>query len=176
MFLLIRARISCALLCFAAIVALASPACAQNPPKPFSRSPYVQFGGPTFMHVAWRTEGPVEPVIRYGREPGQLTERVRSAGIVTRASLGTNGQEMLPRWKALRTPANLALPKLHSAPIGTFQYEAKIGDLKPDTTYYYAVYDGDNRLTPEDSSFRPGIVRPNRRIDRSRNEIGRAHV
>lgn len=106
------------------------------------------------MHVAWRTEGPIDPVVRYGRDPGQLTERVRSSGITTRASLGTNGQEMLPKWKALRTTGNLALPKLHSAPIGTFQYEARVPDLKPDTTYYYAVFDGEKRLTPEDASYR----------------------
>ncbi len=125
-----------------------------NPPKPFSRSPYLQSAAPTQIHVLWRTEGPIEPEVRYGEEVGQLTDRVRGGSITTRASLGTNGQEILPQWKALRTSANLSLPKLHSAPVGTFQYEAKISDLKPDTTYYYAVYDGDKRLTPQDPSYR----------------------
>ena len=118
------------------------------------------------MHVVWRTEGPIDPVVRYGREVGNLTGQVRGEGIITRAALGTNGQTILPRWQALRTPANLALPKLHSAPVGTFQYEARISGLQTDTTYYYAVYDGDKRLTPEDASYRftthpePGPARP----------------
>ena len=127
---------------------------AVNPPKPFLRSPYLQFASPTLMHVVWRTEGPIDPVVRYGSDPQQLTERARGAAIVSRAALGTNGQAILPKWQALRTAANLALPRLHSAPVGTFQYEARIKDLKPDTTYYYAVYDGDTRLTPDDSSYR----------------------
>lgn len=105
------------------------------------------------MHVVWRTEGPIEPVVRYGIERDDLNERVRGGSILARASLGTNGQEMLPRWKALRTSGNLGLPKLHSAPIGTFQYEARLSGLKPDTRYYYAVYDGDKRLTPGDDTY-----------------------
>ncbi|MBC8003348.1 MAG: metallophosphoesterase family protein [Opitutaceae bacterium] len=125
-----------------------------NPPKPFLRSPYLQFASPNLMHVVWRTEGPIKPAVRYGLNPTRLTERVQGGGIITRASLGTNGQPILPKWQALRTSSNLTLPKLHSAPVGTFQYEARIKDLKPDTTYYYAVYDGDQRLTPEDASYR----------------------
>lgn len=125
-----------------------------NPPKPFSRAPYLQSASPTQMHVVWRTEGPIDPLVRFGKDLRDLNEKVRTASIVTRASLGTNGQEILPHWKALRTSANLSLPKLHSAPVGTFQYEAKISDLRPDTTYFYAIYDGDKRLTPEDPSYR----------------------
>ncbi|MFM8877753.1 MAG: metallophosphoesterase, partial [Verrucomicrobiota bacterium] len=58
--------------------------------------------------------------------------------------------------------------KLHSAPVGTFQYEARIEGLSPDSIHYYAVFDGDRRLTPqsEDHRFRaqpkPGTVRPYR--------------
>lgn len=127
---------------------------AANPPKPFLRSPYLQFSGPTMMHVVWRTEGPVDAVVRYGTDLHNLKEIARGGAVVTRVSLGTNGQEMLPRWKALRTSANLAHEKLHSAPVGTFQYEAKLSGLKPDTRYYYAVYDGEKRLTPESEEYR----------------------
>jgi hypothetical protein len=126
---------------------------AANPPKPFSRAPYLQFGGPTLMHVVWRTEGPIEPVLRYGSDVKNLDKETHGGGIVARASLGARGQQISPRWESLRTPANLALPKLHSAPIGTFQYEAKVEGLDPDTTYYYAVFDGKTRLTPEDQSY-----------------------
>jgi hypothetical protein len=135
-------------------VLAARPLVGANPPEPFARLPYLQFSSPELMHIAWRTEGPIEPVIRYGTDLRNLDGVVKGGGIVTRASLGTNGQPMLPRWKELRTRSNLGLPKLHSAPVGTFQYEAKIPDLKPDTTYYYAVYDGAKRLTPEDAEYR----------------------
>jgi len=147
------------------IVRLAT-AQAANPPKPFSRTPYLQFASPTLMHVVWRTEGPIEPVLRFGREPGSLEQEIRGRGIVTRASLDPKGKPIAAKWAALRTPANLALPKLHSAPLGTFQYEVKIERLEPDTTYYYAVFDGATRLTPEDTSYhftthpKPGGARP----------------
>ncbi len=118
------------------------------------------------MHVVWRTVGPIEPVVRYGKELGNLDQEVRVASIDVRFSPGAKDQKIAPRWEALRTPENLALPKLHSAPVGTFQYEARLKDLEPDTTYYYAVYDGAKRLTPEDASYRfathptPGPERP----------------
>ena len=129
-------------------LALAPLAHAVNPPAPFARSPYVQFASPTMMHVAWRTEGPVEPVVRFGKDPTNLDKEVRGAGIVARASLATKGPPIPARWEPLRTVENLALPKLHSAPVGTFQYEARLKDLEPETTYYYAVFDGGKRLTP----------------------------
>lgn len=129
------------------------PAFAVNPPEPFLRAPYLQMGGPNLMHVVWRTMGPIEPVVRYGTDPKNLSERIRGNAMTTRVSLGTNGQPILERWKALRTSANLGLPKLHSAPVGAFQYEAKISDLKPSTRYYYAVYDGDKRLTAAEESY-----------------------
>ena len=149
-----RTRVHAFLTASVATLALShGPAWGANPPKPLSRSPYVQFGGPNLMHVAWRTEGPIHPVVRFGTSPSQLQNQAGTNAIVIRAALGTNGQAMLPQWKALRTPENLALPKLHSAPIGTFQYEARLTDLKPDTRYYYAVFDGDKRLTPDDGTF-----------------------
>jgi acid phosphatase type 7 len=137
----------------ALVLALAfSPlAFAANPPAPFSRAPYLQFASPSLMHVVWRTVGPIEPVVRFGKEPGKLDKVAQS--VATSASLGAKGKPVPPQWEALRTPANLALPKLHSAPVGTFQYEAKIAGLEPETRYFYAVYDGAKRLTPEHESY-----------------------
>ena len=139
---------------------------AANPPKPFSRAPYLQFASPTLMHVVWRTEGPIDPVVRYGKDRTSLDKEVRGAGVIARASLGAKGQPVAPKWEALRTPANALLPKLHSAPVGTFQYEVTIKDLEPETTYHYGVFDGAKRLTPEDASYhftthpKPGPERP----------------
>ncbi len=127
---------------------------AANPPKPFARAPYLQFASPTLMHVVWRTEGPIDAAVRYGTDLQNLDKEVRGGAIVARAALGAAEQKIPPQWAALRTPANLALPRLHSAPVGTFQYEATLADLKPETTYYYAVFDGGKRLTPPDASYR----------------------
>lgn len=135
----------------AAGIAAALPAA--NPQPPLVRAPYLQFASPTLMHVAWRTEGPSVPVVRYGTNPSNLNLTSNPAAIVVRAALGTNGQSMLPQWTALRTPENLRLPKLHSASIGTFQYEAALSNLTPDTRYYYAVYNGNQRLTSDDGSY-----------------------
>jgi hypothetical protein len=126
---------------------------AQNPPEPFTRAPYLQFAGPNLMHVVWRTAGPIQGHVRYGKDPRQLDQRSRAEDLVVRVALGTNGQVLPARWASLATPTHLALPKLHSAPLGTFQYEARLKNLEPDTTYHYAVYDGDRRLTPEDGSY-----------------------
>ncbi|HZJ14394.1 MAG TPA: metallophosphoesterase family protein [Chthoniobacteraceae bacterium] len=148
------------------LLVLATGAYAANPPAPFSRAPYLQFGSPTLMHVVWRTEGPIEPVVRFGKDLANLEHEVRGGGIVARAALGGKTQKIPAKWEPLRTPANLTLPKLHSAPIGTFQYEAKLANLEPATTYYYAVFDGAKRLTPEDKSYhfithpKPGPERP----------------
>jgi len=124
-----------------------------NPPEPFTRAPYLQFSSPHLMHVVWRTAGPIRPNVRFGKDLRQLDQQVRAMDIVVRAALGTHDQKLLARWAPLVTKANLALPKLHSAPLGTFQYEVRLKDLEPSTTYYYAVYDGDRRLTPEHASF-----------------------
>ncbi len=142
------------------------PALATNPPKPLTRSPYLQSASPTMMHVAWRTEGPTDPVVRFGTNPDNLNLSSAMNAIVVRVALGTNGQELLPHWRELRTPENLRLPRLHSAPVGTFQYEARLTGLLPDTRYDYAVFDGTNRLTPADGSYQftthptVGTVRP----------------
>ena len=133
-------------------IPLSLPSGAQNPSAPILRSPYLQSASPSTMNIVWRTEGPIDPVVRYGKELANLDKEVR--GGVVRNSLGVKGKPVLPKWDALKTPANLALPKLHSAPAGTFQYEVKLKDLESETSYFYAVYDGGKRLTPEDESYR----------------------
>jgi phosphodiesterase/alkaline phosphatase D-like protein len=80
-----------------------------------------------------------------------LTEKANE--IVVRASLGDEGKAIPAKWQALRTKENVNLPKLHSAAIGTFQYEAKLTGLKPATRYFYTVLDGDHPLTARDPSY-----------------------
>ena len=84
---------------------------------------------------------------------GGLSEQAADKEIGPRASLGQTNKAIPARWEPLRTEQNLQLPKLHSAPVGTFQYEVKLTNLLPATRYYYAVFDGEKRLTPEDESY-----------------------
>lgn len=125
----------------------------------FSRAPYLQFSTTNSIYIVWRTAGPITPVVRYGEERNRLGNEMATisdqsgSGIIIRTSLGTNGQRIPERWKEFRTEENLKLRKMHSAPIGTFQYEARLMGLKPATRYYYAVFDGERRMTPADESY-----------------------
>jgi hypothetical protein len=141
-----RARQAALLAWFLVCVGLC-PAHAVNPRPPFARMPYLQFATPTSIHVVWRTEGPIQPVVRWGLTPESLDASSAETNAVARASLGADGQAGTSTWASLRTPENLSLPKLHSAPLGTFQYEVKLTDLRSATRYHYAVYDGTRRLT-----------------------------
>jgi hypothetical protein len=122
-----------------------------------SRAPYLQLSTHDSIFVVWRTEGRITPVVRYGTTPDKLDHEVPAVAIVTRVST-TNKNFKLP-------PGAL---KLHSAPEGTYQYDAQISGLNPDTVYYYAVFDGTKRLTGRDPSYRfrthpvPGTDKPMR--------------
>jgi hypothetical protein len=116
------------------------------------RAPYVQMATPSSIHVVWRTDKRISPVVRYGDSPGNMWGAVSNQSITTRVSVGTNRTEikqLLEKW-----PEVAHFPRLHSAYPGTWQYEAKIGNLQPDSTYYYAVCDGETRLTGRDLSYR----------------------
>jgi len=123
----------------------------------FSRAPYVQLATHESIFVVWRTEGKMQPVVRYGTAPEKLNREASRGAVITRFAT-TN--------KNVKLPAGVA--KLHSAPEGTYQYEAKISGLNPDTRYYYGVFDGDKRLTGRDPSYHfrshpiPGTHRPMR--------------
>lgn len=110
--------------------------------NPFiARGPYLQLATPNSIFVVWRTETDIQPVVRFGLSPAKLDRQVKGADIITR--YGTTNR-VLPGPR---------IGRLHSAPNGTWQFEARIAGLRPDTQYYYAVYDGDLRLTQEDSSY-----------------------
>jgi len=128
-------------------------------PPAFVRAPYLQFSSTNSIYVVWRWAGPMTPVVRFGKSMSALNHELSyvsadsGTGIVIRTSLGTNTQSLPSKWQRFRTEENLKLRKLHSAPLGTFQYEARLMGLAPATKYYYAVYDGKRRLTPEDTSY-----------------------
>ncbi len=117
----------------------------------FSRAPYVQLGTPTSMVVVWRTDDKITPVVRYGKAVEHLDQQIAGAAVVTRVAFTTNRAELVAL--AQQNPELTKLPRLHSAPLGTFQYEARVAGLTPDTRYFYAVFDGEKRLTPPDASY-----------------------
>lgn len=117
----------------------------------FARAPYLQLATPNSIVVVWRSETEIEPVVRYGRSVTALDQQVPVNMIVTRVALTTNKADL----KVLeeKRPEILRLPKLHSAPVGLFQYEARITGLNPSSRYYYAIFDGKRRLTEADDSY-----------------------
>lgn len=125
----------------------------------FARAPYLQFSTTNSIYVAWRMEGPITPLVKFDTSMDNLGNEVSDVsdttgtGIVVRVALGTNSQSIPSKWQEYRTEENLRLRKLHSAPVGTFQYEARLMGLSPATKYYYAVFDGNRRLTPADESY-----------------------
>ncbi|QDT14268.1 purple acid phosphatase family protein [Alienimonas californiensis] len=137
-----------ALVC--ALAACGSPA--RSADGVLSRGPYLQMGTPDSMAILWRTEGPIRPTVRYGRSPDQLDHVVEDDGITVRVSPDqSNGDD---------------LPRLHSAPEQTYQYEAQLTGLEAGTEYYYQVFDGERALAGGDADHRfathpqPGQARP----------------
>jgi hypothetical protein len=97
-----------------------------------TRGPYLQQGAPTEMTLIWRTHRPSNPAVRFGPVAGEAGQRVDGEAVVIRVSPDS------------KEPTDL--PRLHSAPPGTYQYEARLTGLEPDTRYYYEVLDGSQVL------------------------------
>jgi len=119
----------------------------------FTRQPYVQMATPESIVVVWRTLGPIKPIVRYGRSHQRLDMVMPAVNLTLRVMVPKPETEVSPELAVLREPLFQALPRLHSAEEGTVQYEARLTGLDPNTRYYYALFDGDRRLTPEDPSY-----------------------
>ena len=97
-----------------------------------SRHPYLQLATQDSVAILWRTVGRTIPIVRYGPAPDVLVNEILPVQVVVRLGPDLQGP--------------VGLPRLHSAPPATYQYEASIFGLQPGTTYYYGVYDGDRLL------------------------------
>src|SRR5687767_2232642 len=89
-------------------------ACPVEAAKPYQRGPYLALGTPNSMTIVWRTERAIQPVVRIGWSP-RLLNRVISGGAIN-----------------ART-AKAGDHALSTAPAGSYQYEATITGLSPDT-------------------------------------------
>jgi hypothetical protein len=83
----------------------------------------------------------MNPIIRFGKDMDDLEEKIGSEFILERRTLDESD-------KSINDESSL-----FDAPEGTRQFEAKISNLDPNSTYYYSVFDGEKRLTPKDSSY-----------------------
>ena len=101
------------------------------------RAAYVQLATHDSIRIVWRTEKDIEPKIVYGTSFDDLNFELPSEQILTR------------QHPLLNSPN----PLYRDVPLNTRQFEATLTNLKPATKYYYAVYDGDKRLTPADKSY-----------------------
>jgi hypothetical protein len=101
---------------------------AQEVPSPvITRNPYIQMVSERSGVVAWRTGRPIVPLLAFGEAPDALTKFVLPHQVVLRVSSDIDSPPDLPR--------------LHSAPLQTFQFEAHIKGLEPDKVYFYAIFD-----------------------------------
>lgn len=107
-----------------------------------SRAPYLQLATENSIHIAWRTTHKNTPTIRYGTSNDQLDLRSSNKNTIVRRTAADGKDE-----------AGLSPALLHTAPKGTYQFEVKLTDLKPDTRYHYALYEGDKRITPNDGTY-----------------------
>lgn len=105
----------------------------------FRREPYVQLTTPNSAVLVWRTNTVTVPVVTYGPSLTNMPNTVPSSAIVIRVD-ETN---------AVEPPE---VPRLFTATPGTYQYEAKITGLAPDTRYFYSISDGPTPLTATNGS------------------------
>lgn len=114
---------------------IATPAWA----APIDRGPYLQLATENSIRIVWRTQKKITPIVRYGLKANDLNMVCSADSIQLR--------------RIAKYHQNTSTNPLSKAPRSTHQFEATISNLTPDTRYHYAVYDGDQRLTPADQLF-----------------------
>jgi len=128
------------------------------------REPYLQSATPNSIVIVWRTTGMSKPMVKFGTELSDLNSTVTDT-ILTRVSHDVAAEASIPRlYQETRSDlkenkAYLKDPKTYNsvadteAPPQTYQFEATLYNLKPNRRYYYAVYDDQEKLAGEDSSY-----------------------
>lgn len=113
---------------------------AEERPVELTRGPYLQTATPGGVTIVWRMRTGDKPQVRFGLKPDVLDQTLPGSAIRLRRTIEDGGSTAL-------------LKPLNAAPVDTRQYEAVVTGLKPDTRYYYAVFEGDIRLTPDHPDF-----------------------
>src|SRR5262245_14789987 len=60
----------------------------------YARAPHAHLATPTSVVIVWRTEGPIDPIVQFGKLPGKIDFTIGSTSIVTRVALTTNRTEL----------------------------------------------------------------------------------
>lgn len=128
-----------------AALALCAPSLARA--AGFQRDPYLQAATDRSIQIVWRTDGPISPVVKFGKSPRTLDRTVPAKQITLRQLERDALVSFVPAGIATGAP-------LHSAPNRTAQFEVLIDGLEPDTLYYYGVFDGFKLLTTGDGDYR----------------------
>ena len=128
---------------------------AESMPPRLSRGPYLQLSTSSSIKIVWRTIGEIWPEVRFGLHSSNLDQTVDSSSVVVR---------MAPKDGVISGEAN-SESFLHSAPVGTVQYEATLSELEPGKTYFYSIQNGSEVLAAGDDYFfrahpAPGTVQP----------------
>ena len=120
------------------------------------RGPYLQQATSDSMVVVWRTYGPTKPSLRFGKSPDSLGQTITGDAITLRVSVDIQNDGSIPLlYKEPAEDAKTRDPRDDdpSTADNTYQYEASISGLKPNTRYYYAIYDGNRRLAGGDRDY-----------------------
>lgn len=119
-----------------------------------SRGPYLQLATPESIVVVWRTEGDSIPKLRWGAAPDKLTNEIAAKDIVTKVSIDVLAPEFVPRLYSIPHAEDAKRLENHRSPASTapntFQFEARITGLNANSKYYYAVFNGDEKLAGGD--------------------------
>ena len=106
-----------------------------EPITTFSRQPYLQLATDNSIHILWRTKKDISARVLYG---------------TALDAINTPASSILARTHPSIEKKNALFKDVSTE---TRQYEATLNKLQPATKYYYAIYDGDTRLTPNDESY-----------------------
>ncbi len=119
-----------------------------------ARGPYLQQATSNSIVVVWRTKGVSTPVLRYGNSPDALTEEVSGDSVILRVSADINAATNIPR--LYKEPADEIDQREAdhdpSTAANTYQFEAQVSGLQPDSKYYYAIYDNNQPLAGGDEN------------------------
>lgn len=115
-------------------ILLSASAISNGEEASFTRAPYIQLATENSQVIVWRTDSEIKPVVRIGKSMDKLE-------VIQEKILVKHSKHLSQGAAVTRAPEN------------TMQYEATLSGLQPDTTYYYAIYNGEHRLTPSDKSY-----------------------
>ena len=114
------------------------------PAEGFERAPYVQLATPDSIRLVWRTDRGMNPVVKFGESVDALDRVVPAADVMVRRQEGKQADEGV----ASGPPLFVGKP-IQSAGEDVRQYEVILRGLAADRNYFYAIFDGERRMTPD---------------------------